>query len=90
MQRPTHVNGAPVVDNSNTQTADPGGPALLQGIWLLGKLAHFDREVTPERRMHAKGSGVLPGGKGNGSPLIVHEASHIAQLVRVQQNSLEP
>jgi len=33
------------------------GPALLQDIWLLEKLAHFDREVIPERRMHAKGWG---------------------------------
>jgi catalase len=24
---------------------------------FLEKLAHFDREVIPERRMHAKGSG---------------------------------
>lgn len=53
----THANGAPVVDNFNIQTAGPRGPALLQDIWLLEKLAHFDREVIPERRMHAKGSG---------------------------------
>jgi catalase len=32
---------------------------LLQDIWLLEKLAHFDREVIPERRMHAKGSGAF-------------------------------
>ena len=30
---------------------------LLQDVWFLEKLAHFDREVIPERRMHAKGSG---------------------------------
>ncbi|WP_422028778.1 catalase [Roseovarius sp.] len=53
----THANGAPVVDNLNIQTAGPRGPALLQDIWLLEKLAHFDREVIPERRMHAKGAG---------------------------------
>nr|WP_281332672.1 catalase [Polyangium sp. 6x1] len=53
----THATGAPVVDNVNIQTAGPRGPALLQDIWLLEKLAHFDREVIPERRMHAKGSG---------------------------------
>ena len=28
-------------------------------MWLLEKLAHFDREVIPERRMHAKGSGAF-------------------------------
>jgi catalase len=49
--------GAPVVDNQNTMTAGPRGPALLQDVWFLEKLAHFDREVIPERRMHAKGSG---------------------------------
>lgn len=57
MARLTHATGAPVVDNFNTQTAGPRGPALLQDIWLLEKLAHFDREVIPERRMHAKGAG---------------------------------
>src|SRR3954471_14765427 len=53
----TTAAGAPVVDNQNTITAGPRGPALLQDIWLLEKLAHFDREVIPERRMHAKGRG---------------------------------
>lgn len=53
----THANGAPVTDNFNIMTAGPRGPALLQDIWLIEKLAHFDREVIPERRMHAKGSG---------------------------------
>ena len=53
----TTVAGAPVPDNQNTMTAGPRGPALLQDVWLLEKLAHFDREVIPERRMHAKGSG---------------------------------
>jgi len=55
--RISHANGAPVIDNLNIETAGPRGPALLQDIWLIEKLAHFDREVIPERRMHAKGSG---------------------------------
>jgi catalase len=57
MRKLTHATGAPVVDNQNIQSAGARGPALLQDIWLLEKLAHFDREVIPERRMHAKGSG---------------------------------
>ena len=57
MKKLTTAAGAPVVDNQNIQTAGPRGPALLQDVWLLEKLAHFDREVIPERRMHAKGSG---------------------------------
>jgi len=49
--------GAPVADNQNVMTAGPRGPQLLQDVWFLEKMAHFDREVIPERRMHAKGSG---------------------------------
>ena len=49
--------GAPVVDNQNVMTVGARGPMLLQDVWFLEKLAHFDREVIPERRMHAKGSG---------------------------------
>ncbi len=52
----TTAAGAPVTDNQNTMTAGPRGPALLQDVWHLEKLAHFAREVIPERRMHAKGS----------------------------------
>lgn len=53
----TTTSGCPVSDNQNVQTAGPRGPMLLQDFWFLEKLAHFDREVIPERRMHAKGSG---------------------------------
>ena len=53
----TSATGAPVPDNTNSLTAGPRGPVLLQDIWLIEKLAHFDREVIPERRMHAKGWG---------------------------------
>ena len=53
----TNNAGAPVADNQNSLTAGPRGPMLLQDVWYLEKLAHFDREVIPERRMHAKGSG---------------------------------
>jgi len=52
----TKSNGTPVGDNQNVMSAGPRGPMLLQDIWFLEKLAHFDREVIPERRMHAKGS----------------------------------
>ncbi|MFH1112829.1 MAG: catalase [Pseudomonadota bacterium] len=53
----TTAFGSPVPDNQNVLTAGPRGPQLLQDVWFLEKLAHFDREVIPERRMHAKGSG---------------------------------
>lgn len=53
----TNEVGAPVEDNSNSLTAGKRGGMLLEDTWYLEKLAHFDREVIPERRMHAKGSG---------------------------------
>jgi catalase len=65
----THATGAPVSDNLNVQTAGPRGPTLLQDIWLMEKLAHFDREVIPERRMHAKGAGAF------GTFTVTHDIS---------------
>ena len=55
--RLTTAAGAPVANNQDSLTAGPRGPMLLQDLWHLEKLAHFHREVIPERRMHAKGSG---------------------------------
>lgn len=69
----THATGAPVADNLNIQTAGRRGPALLQDIWLLEKLAHFDREVIPERRMHAKGSGAY------GTFTVTHDISRFTK-----------
>ena len=63
----TNNAGAPVADNQNVMTAGPRGPMLLQDAWFLEKLAHFDREVIPERRMHAKGSGAY------GSFTVTHD-----------------
>src|SRR5260370_41204904 len=56
-ERFTNAAGSPVSDNTNIMTAGRRGPALLHDIWLIEKLAHVDREVIPERRMHAKGWG---------------------------------
>jgi len=55
----TTAFGAPVPDNQNSLTAGPHGPVLMQDVWLLEKLANLNREVIPERRMHAKGSGAF-------------------------------
>ncbi len=55
----TMSNGAPVVDNQNSMTAGKRGPLLAQDLWLNEKLADLNREVIPERRMHAKGSGAF-------------------------------
>ena len=65
----TNNSGAPVGDNQNVLTAGPLGPMLMQDVWFLEKLAHFDREVIPERRMHAKGSGAY------GTFTVTHDIS---------------
>ncbi|MEA4858027.1 MAG: catalase [Solidesulfovibrio sp.] len=49
--------GAPIGNDLNTATAGPRGPALMQDVHLLEKMAHFDRERIPERVVHAKGAG---------------------------------
>ena len=69
----TTANGAPVADNQNSLTAGPRGPMLLQDLWFLEKLAHFDREVIPERRMHAKGSGAF------GTFTVTHDISRYSK-----------
>ena len=56
-EKMTTANGRPVADNQNVQTAGRPGPVVMQDPWFMEKLGHFDREVIPERRMHAKGSG---------------------------------
>ena len=58
-RRLTAENGRPIADNQNIQTAGVRGLVLTQDPWYTEKIAHFDREVIPERRMHAKGSGAF-------------------------------
>jgi catalase len=68
----THLTtafGAPVVDNQNSLTVGPRGPLLMQDVWLLEKLANLNREIIPERRMHAKGSGAF------GTFTVTHDIS---------------
>lgn len=69
IQKLTTAAGAPVPDNQNTMTTGARGPTALQDVWFLEKLAHFDREVIPERRMHAKGSAAY------GSFTVIHDIS---------------
>jgi Catalase len=61
--------GCPVAYNNNVATAGPRGPMLMQDVWYQEKLAHFSREVIPERRMHAKGSGAY------GTFTVTHDLS---------------
>ncbi|KAE8754689.1 catalase [Paraburkholderia madseniana] len=69
----TNAAGAPIADNQNSMTAGARGPVILQDVWLLEKLAHFDREVIPERRVHAKGSGAF------GTLKVTHDISRFTK-----------
>ncbi|MEO6802798.1 MAG: catalase [Granulicella sp.] len=48
--------GRPVGDNQNSVTVGERGPITLDDFLLFEKMAHFNRERTPERVVHAKGS----------------------------------
>lgn len=51
----TTNSGAPIDNSLNSLTLGERGPVLLSDFHLVEKLAHFDREVIPERRVHARG-----------------------------------
>ncbi|MCM8854497.1 MAG: catalase [Candidatus Thiodiazotropha sp.] len=53
----TTAAGCPVADNQNSMTAGVRGPVLMQDVYLMEKMAHFNRERVPERVVHAKGAG---------------------------------
>lgn len=62
--------GGQIVDNDeDTMTAGERGHVSIQDLWLFEKHAHFNREVIPERRMHAKGWGAW------GEFTVTHEIS---------------
>ncbi len=69
----TSVSGCPIANNQDSLTAGARGPMLLQDVWFLEKLAHFDREVIPELRMHAKGSGAF------GSFTVTHDITQFTK-----------
>ncbi|NIK79466.1 catalase [Paenibacillus castaneae] len=53
----TTNQGTPVGNNQSSRTAGQHGPTLIEDYHLLEKLAHFNRERTPERVVHARGAG---------------------------------
>lgn len=55
----TRQNGAPAESNRNSLTVGANGPIVLHDVHLVETLAAFNRERTPERNPHAKGSGAF-------------------------------
>lgn len=49
----------PISNNSDSLTVGENGPVLLEDLFLIEKLASFDRERIPERVVHAKGAGAF-------------------------------
>ena len=74
----TNEVGAPVADNENSITAGARGPVVMQDVWLMEKMAHFNREVIPERRMHAKGWGAY------GKLTVTHDVSRYTRAKALQ------
>lgn len=48
----TTKGGSPVPDTNNSLTAGKRGPMMLQDVWFLEKLGHFDRGHP--RETHAR------------------------------------
>ena len=59
-RKPTTTDaGIPVASDEHSLTVGPDGPILLQDHYLIEQMANFNRERTPERQPHAKGSGAF-------------------------------
>ncbi|MDX6707361.1 MAG: catalase [Solirubrobacteraceae bacterium] len=59
-QRPpttTTDSGIPAASDDYSLTVGPSGPTVLHDAYVVQKMQHFNRERTPERVVHAKGSG---------------------------------
>ncbi|ERM96130.1 hypothetical protein AMTRI_Chr09g34060 [Amborella trichopoda] len=70
--------GAPVWNDDSSLTVGSRGPILLEDYHLIEKLAHFTRERTPERIVHARGA------SAKGFFEVTHDISHLtcADLLR--------
>lgn len=55
----TTTSGAAVASDDHSRTVGPDGPIVLHDVYLIEKLAQFNRERVPERVVHAKGGGAF-------------------------------
>ena len=80
----TTAAGRVIADNQNSETAGPRGPVTLQDVWLLEKLAHFNRERIPERVVHAKGSAAF------GTLTITHDITRYSKAAVFKPGTQTP
>lgn len=55
----TTTAGVPVASDEYSRTVGAEGPVVLHDVYLVEKLAQFNRERVPERVVHAKGGGAF-------------------------------
>jgi catalase len=53
----TNDSGVPAASDDYSLTVGPSGPTALHDAYVVQKMQHFNRERTPERVVHAKGTG---------------------------------
>ena len=54
-----HPDRHPVTSDAHSLTAGADGATVLHDVYLVEKLAQFNRERVPERIVHAKGGGAF-------------------------------
>jgi catalase len=55
----TTTGGVPVASDEHSRTVGADGAIVLHDVYLVEKLAQFNRERVPERVVHAKGGGAF-------------------------------
>src|SRR5437879_1845220 len=83
--KPTTTDaGIPVESQENSLTVGPNGPILLIDHYLIEQMANFNRERTPERQPHAKGSGAF------GTFEVTNDVSAFTKAAVFQPNTETP
>ncbi len=80
----TTDSGIPVESDEHSLTVGPDGPILLQDHYLIEQMAQWNRERTPERQPHAKGSGAF------GSFEVTNDVSAYTKAAVFQPNTTTP
>ena len=80
----TTDSGIPVESQEHSLTVGPDGPILLQDPYLIEQMAQWNRERTPERQPHAKGSGAF------GSFEVTNDVSAYTKAAVFQPNTTTP
>jgi catalase len=83
--KPTTTDaGIPVESDEHSLTIGPDGPILLQDHYLIEQMAQWNRERTPERQPHAKGSGAF------GTFEVTNDVSAYTKAALFQPNTTTP